>query len=163
VENEGIEPSASCVQGRRSTPELIPRWKCANFRSCLCICCQTRLAPPIIITQALGGLGRVYYLKAGRAKKIRVSLAGTRTRVYRVKADYPNHLDYKGILCRPHDVNQTHIARERRARRQNVPHDLSSTAMRFELTRAKPSRFLVYRLNHSATLSARALRKIPAI
>ena len=25
--------------------------------------------------------------------------------------------------------------------------------MRFELTRAKPSRFLVYRLNHSATLS----------
>ena len=30
-----------------------------------------------------------------------------------------------------------------------------STAMRFELTRAKPSRFLVYRLNHSATLSAK--------
>ena len=26
VENEGIEPSASCVQGRRSTPELIPHW-----------------------------------------------------------------------------------------------------------------------------------------
>ena len=25
--------------------------------------------------------------------------------------------------------------------------------MRFELTRAKPSRFLIYRLNHSATLS----------
>ena len=32
----------------------------------------------------------------------------------------------------------------------NAPH---ATAMRFELTRAKPSRFLVYRLNHSATLS----------
>ncbi len=28
-----------------------------------------------------------------------------------------------------------------------------STATRFELARAKPSRFLVYRLNHSATLS----------
>ena len=28
-----------------------------------------------------------------------------------------------------------------------------TTTMRFELTRAKPSRFLIYRLNHSATLS----------
>ena len=28
-----------------------------------------------------------------------------------------------------------------------------STTMRFELTRAEPSRFLIYRLNHSATLS----------
>jgi hypothetical protein len=26
-----------------------------------------------------------------------VSHAGTRTRVYRVKADYPNHLDYMGF------------------------------------------------------------------
>ena len=34
---------------------------------------------------------------------------------------------------------------------------IATTAMRFELTRAKPSRFLVYRLNHSATLSNRRL------
>ena len=35
VENVGIEPTASCVQGRRSTPELIPHLELAGFRSCL--------------------------------------------------------------------------------------------------------------------------------
>jgi hypothetical protein len=29
-------------------------------------------------------------------QKQKISHAGTRTRVYRVKADYPNHLDYMG-------------------------------------------------------------------
>ncbi len=34
MENEGIEPSASCVQGRRSTPELIPRkYPSANLKA----------------------------------------------------------------------------------------------------------------------------------
>ena len=35
VENEGIEPSASCVQGRRSTPELIPHHETSSYRGCL--------------------------------------------------------------------------------------------------------------------------------
>ena len=33
------------------------------------------------------------------AGKKSISHAGTRTRVYRVKADYPNHLDYMGLPC----------------------------------------------------------------
>ena len=41
-----------------------------------------------------------------------------------------------------------HASRGRGRQKATIP-----TAMRFELTRAKPSRFLVYRLNHSATLS----------
>ncbi len=35
VENEGIEPSASCVQGRRSTPELIPHVRSSLHTSTL--------------------------------------------------------------------------------------------------------------------------------
>ena len=37
VENVGIEPTASCVQGRRSTPELIPHLGLADFRSSLAL------------------------------------------------------------------------------------------------------------------------------
>ena len=75
-----------------------------------------------------------------------------------MRADYPNQLDYEGSLdnmLKP--LARVELATPCLQGRCNnhyakAAHGVKATGARFELTRAEPSRFRIYRLNHSANL-----------
>ena len=75
-----------------------------------------------------------------------------------MRADYPNQLDYEGL---PHGglkpLARVELATPCLQGRCNnhyakAAHGVKATGARFELTRAEPSRFRIYRLNHSAKM-----------
>ena len=79
-----------------------------------------------------------------------------------MRADYPNQLDYEG-LSRLRESNSRPPAYKAGAittmlKRQIMKIE-TATSARFELTRAEPSRFRIYRLNHSANLPRSRCKK----
>ena len=78
-----------------------------------------------------------------------------------MRADYPNQLDYEG-LSRLRESNSRPPAYKAGAITTMLKRQWSGekpTSARFELTRAEPSRFRIYRLNHSAKMPSHEDKK----
>ena len=80
-----------------------------------------------------------------------------------MRADYPDQLDYEGIqpiarveLATPCLQGRCNNHYAKAAKIDAV----TATGARFELTRAEPSRFRIYRLNHSANLPSHDAKRV---